>query len=102
MRDLRAVGADRVFREQVSRMGKRGALKRCLEYLREAMRWPSPSPTGLAWSTAALPTIETELAKRDIGLVVLSMAMGEREIMLERQRQCIAKAKAAGGYMADH
>ena len=48
------------------------ALERCLEYLREAMRWPSPSPTGMAWSTAALPTIETELAKRDVGLIVLS------------------------------
>jgi DNA invertase Pin-like site-specific DNA recombinase len=69
---------------------------------------------------AELLSIEADLTKRGIGLVVLSMggerldtrkptsklmltilagvATWEREIMLERQREGIAKAKAAGKY----
>ncbi len=65
-------------------------------------------------------SIEADLTKRGIGLVILSMggekldtrkptsklmltilagvATWEREIMLERQREGIAKAKAAGKY----
>src|SRR4051812_4675689 len=77
-------------------------------------------PDRLARSTAELLTIQADLAKRGIGLIVLSMggerldtrnptsklmltilagvATWEREIMLERQREGIAKAKAAGKY----
>ena len=73
-----------------------------------------------AQSTAELLAIEADLSKRGIGLVVLSMggekldtrnptsklmltilagvATWEREIMLERQREGIAKAKAEGKY----
>jgi len=78
------------------------------------------SAFGLARSTAELLSIEVDLTKRGIGLVVLSLggerldtrnpisklmltilagvATWEREIMLERQREGIAKAKAAGKY----
>ncbi len=77
-------------------------------------------PDRLARSTAELLTIEADLSERGIGLVVLSMggerldtrnptsklmltilagvATWEREIMLERQREGIAKAKADGKY----
>ena len=77
-------------------------------------------PDRLARSTAELLAIEADLSKRGVGLVVLSMggerldtrnptsklmltilagvATWEREIMLERQREGIAKAKAAGKY----
>ena len=74
-------------------------------------------PDRLARSTAELLSIEADLSKRGIGLVVLSMggerldtrnptskliladvATWEREIMLERQREGIAKAKTAGKY----
>ena len=70
--------------------------------------------------TAELLAIEADLSKRGIGLMVLSMggerldtrnptsklmltilagvATWEREIMLERQREGIAKAKAEGKY----
>jgi DNA invertase Pin-like site-specific DNA recombinase len=80
-------------------------------------------PDRLARSTAELLSTEADLSKRGIGLVVLSMggerldtrnptsklmltilagvATWEREIMLERQREGIAKAKAAGKYKAD-
>ncbi len=77
-------------------------------------------PGRLARSTTELLTIEADLAKRGIGLVVLSMgaerldtrnptsklmltilagvATWEREIMLERQREGIAKAKGEEKY----
>ena len=75
---------------------------------------------GLSSLPAELLSIEADLTKRGIGLVVLSMggekldtrkptsklmltilagvATWEREIMLERQREGIAKAKAEGKY----
>ena len=77
-------------------------------------------PDRLARSTAELLMIEADLSKRGVGLIVLSMggerldtrnptsklmltilagvATWEREIMLERQREGIAKAKAEGKY----
>ena len=120
VRDLRAAGAEKVCREQVSSVAQRDALKRCLDYLREGDALVVTKPDRLARSTAALLTIEADLAKRGIGLVVLSMggekldtrnptgklmltilagvASWEREIMLERQREGIAKAMAEGKY----
>jgi DNA invertase Pin-like site-specific DNA recombinase len=77
-------------------------------------------PDRLARSTAELLAIEADLSKRKVGLVVLSMggerldtrnptsklmltilagvATWEREIMLERQREGVAKAKSEGKY----
>jgi DNA invertase Pin-like site-specific DNA recombinase len=78
-------------------------------------------PDRLARSTAELLSIEADLTKRGIGLVVQSMGLDtrgngsnpttrlmltvlagvatwEREMMLERQREGIAKAKAEGKY----
>jgi DNA invertase Pin-like site-specific DNA recombinase len=119
-RDLYAAGAEKVFSEQVSSVSQREALKACLEFLREGDVLVVTKPDRLARSTAALLAIETDLSKRGVGLVVLSMggerldtrnptaklmltilagvATWEREIMLERQREGIAKAKAAGKY----
>jgi DNA invertase Pin-like site-specific DNA recombinase len=119
-RDLNAAGAEKVFSEQVSSVAQREALKACLEFLREGDTLVVTKPDRLARSTAALLAIEGDLSKRHVGLVVLSMggerldtrnptsklmltilagvATWEREIMLERQREGIAKAKAAGKY----
>ena len=119
-RDLRAVGAEKVFTEQVSSMAQRSALKACLEFVREGDVLVVTKPDRLARSTAELLTVEADLSKRGIGLIVLSMggerldtrnptsklmltilagvATWEREIMLERQREGIAKAKADGKY----
>ena len=120
VRDLRAAGAKKVFSEQVSSVAQRDTLKACLDYLREGDALVVTKPDRLARSTAALLAIEADLSKRGIGLVVLSMggekldtrnptsklmltilagvATWEREIMLERQREGIAKAKAEGKY----
>ena len=119
-RDLRAAGAARVFTEQVSSVAARARMAECLAYLREGDALVVTNHDRLARSTAELLTIEADLTKRGIGLVVLSMggerldtrnptsklmltilagvATWEREIMLERQREGIAKAKAEGAY----
>ena len=119
-RDLRAAGCTKTFTEQVSSAAQRGALKACLEFLREGDVLVVTKPDRLARSTAELLTIEADLSRRNIGLVILSMggerldtrnptskliltilagvATWEREVMLERQREGIAKAKAEGKY----
>jgi DNA invertase Pin-like site-specific DNA recombinase len=119
-RDLKTAGAERIFAEQTSSVSKRAALASCMTFLREGDVLAVTKPDRLARSTAELLTIEADLAKRGIELLVLSMggekldtrnptsklmltilagvATWEREIMLERQREGIAAAKAEGKY----
>ena len=119
-RDLATAGAERVFTEQVSSVAQRAGLTECLAFLRAGDVLIVTKPDRLARSTAELLAVEADLAKRQVGLIVLSMggerfdtrnptskliltilagvATWEREIMLERQREGIAKAKAAGKY----
>ena len=111
--------------EGIQRTGvQRGASGRnsneCLAFLRDGDALTVTKPDRLARSTTELLAIEADLSKRGVGLVVLSMggerldtrnptsklmltilagvATWEREIMLERQREGIAKAKADGKY----
>ena len=119
-RDLTAAGAKRIFSEQVSSVASRDRLTECVAFLRDGDVLAVTKPDRLARSTAELLTIEADLTKRGIGLIILSMggerfdtrnptsklmltilagvAAWEREIMLERQREGIAKAKAEGKY----
>ena len=76
-RDLKAAGAERIFGEQVSSTTKRAKLAECLAFLREGDVLTVTKPDRLARSTAELLSIEADLSKRGIGLVVLSMG-GER------------------------
>ena len=114
----KAAGAERIFSEKSSSTAPRPTLAECLAFLREGDVLTVTKPDRLARSTAELLAIEADLSKRGIGLVVLSMggerldtrnptsklmltilagvATWEREIMLERQREGIAKAKADG------
>src|SRR6478736_5026157 len=121
-RDLKAAGAEKIFAEQTSSVAQRTVLRTvlrtCLDFVRESDVLMVTKPDRLARSTQELLTIEADLSKRGIGLIVLSMggekldtrnptsklmltilagvATWEREIMLERQREGVAKAKAAG------
>ncbi len=120
-RDLQAAGCEKVFGEKVSSVAEREQLKACLTFLRESDTLMVTKPDRLARSTAELLAIEADLAKRGVGLVVQSMGLDtrgngsnpttrlqltilaavaqfEREIMLERQREGIAAAKAKGKY----
>jgi DNA invertase Pin-like site-specific DNA recombinase len=76
-RDLQAARAERVFTEQVSCVAERRALVECLGFLRRGDVLMVTKPDRLARSTSELLTIEADLSKRGIGLVVLSMG-GER------------------------
>jgi DNA invertase Pin-like site-specific DNA recombinase len=120
-RDLRAAGCTRLFSEQLSSVAtSRPQLTAALDYLREGDVLVVTKPDRLARSTADLLAIVENLAGRGIGLRILSMggsevdtrsatgrlmvtmlgavAAFERDLMLERQREGIAKAKADGKY----
>lgn len=120
IRDLKAAGCERIFSEQVSSMAQRDQLAAALSFVREGEALCVTKPDRLARSTMELLALEADLKKRGVGLVVLSMGLDtrdggnptgklmltilagvatwEREIMLERQREGIAKAKAEGKY----
>lgn len=76
-RDLKAAGCEKLFSEQVSSVAQRDKLKAMLEFVREGDAVVVTKPDRLARSTAELLTIEGDLSRRGIGLVVLSMG-GER------------------------
>jgi len=119
-RDLRAAGCARIYAEKVSSVAKRPQLAAALDYLREGDMLVVTRPDRLARSVADLLTIIATLDAKGAGLRVLSMggaeldtrtptgklmltmlgAIGEfeRGLMLERQREGIAKAKAEGKY----
>ena len=120
-RDLRAAGCTKLFLEQVSAATtKRPQLEAALDYARENDTVFVCKPDRLARSTADLLGIVGRLEAKGVGLVVLSMggqrvdtrtatgklmltmlaavAAFERDLMLERQREGIAKAKADGRY----
>jgi DNA invertase Pin-like site-specific DNA recombinase len=118
---LRAAGADKLFIEQVSSVGKRQQLEAALDYVREGDTLVVTKLDRLARSVADLLTIVARLEAKKVGLRVLAMsgsqsldtgtaigklmlavigAVGqfEREMMLERQKDGIAKAQREGRY----
>jgi DNA invertase Pin-like site-specific DNA recombinase len=119
-RELKAAGCEKIFAEQISSAAQRPKLAECLSFLREGDTLVCTKPDRLVRSTGELLTIEADLTKRGVGLVIQSMGLDtrngsnptarlmltilagvatwEREIMLERQREGIAKAKAEGRY----
>jgi DNA invertase Pin-like site-specific DNA recombinase len=120
VRDLKAAGAEDTFAEQVSSVAERPELAEAMRFVRKGDVLMVCKPDRLARSTADLLRIVGELEGRGIGLVILSMggqqldtrsptgklmltmlaavAEFERGLMLERQREGIAKAKAEGAY----
>jgi DNA invertase Pin-like site-specific DNA recombinase len=120
IRDLQAASVERVFSEQISSVAQRDKLDEALAFMRAGDVLVVTKPDRLARSTADLLRIEADLSARNIGLVVLSMggerldtrnptsklmltilagvATWEREVMLERQREGIAKARREGRY----
>ena len=122
IRDLKAAGCDEIFSEQVSALGQRDRLKEALRFVRRGdTPGDLPSPDRLARSTTDLLRIVEDLDRRGVGLIMLSMklvngstpgvptgklmvtmlgavAEFERGLLLERQREGVAKAKADGKY----
>lgn len=118
LRDLKAVGVKRLFKEQLSSVdAKRPELEAALEFIREGDVLVVTKIDRLARSVANLVDIERKLHAKGASLRVLdpgldtgtsvgrlvfnmvaAIAQFEREIMLERQREGIAKAKCDGKY----
>jgi DNA invertase Pin-like site-specific DNA recombinase len=116
-RQLRAAGADKVFTERVSSLAKRAQLEAAIEFCRDSDVLVVAKLDRLARSMADLIAITSRLKVKGVELQVLAMnldtttptgklmlnLMGsfaefEREIMLERQREGVARAKAEGKY----
>lgn len=119
-RDLTATGCEKLFAEQVSSMAARPTLDAALDFVREGDTLVVTRLDRLARSTADLLGMVSRLEQKGVGLRVLdfgggevdtrspsgrllttmfgAMAQFERELMLVRQAEGIAKAKAAGKY----
>jgi DNA invertase Pin-like site-specific DNA recombinase len=124
VRDLQAAGCTKIFQEQVSSIAQRDQLDRALDYLRGGDSLVVTKVDRLARSTVGLWQIvkrlegiddggaglrvlslggETVDTKSATGKLILTIFAGfaefEREMMLERQREGIAKAKAEKRYL---
>jgi DNA invertase Pin-like site-specific DNA recombinase len=116
-RELREAGVEKVFSERVSSVAKREQLEAALEFCRKGDVLVVEKLDRLARSMTDLVGITARLKAKGVELQVLAMnldtstptgklmlnLMGsfaefEREIMLERQREGVAKAKSEGKY----
>lgn len=118
-RDLTAAGCERIFVEQVSSVDvvKREKLAEALSFVRAGDTLVVTKLDRLARSVAHLVGLLADLESKGVALRILAMGIDtstptgklmltilggvaefEREIMLERQREGIAKAKAEGKY----
>ncbi|CAN7573533.1 recombinase family protein [Neorhizobium sp. LjRoot104] len=118
LRDLQAAGCNKIFREEISSVANsRPELERALDYVREGDVLVVTKLDRLARSVADLMAITARLRDKGVELRILalnldtstptgklmlhllgSIAEFERELMLERQKEGIAKAKAEGKY----
>lgn len=115
--DLTAIGAHRIYSEQVSSVAERAQLDIAMAYVREGDTFAVTKIDRLARSVSGLVAIADELKDKGVTLRILnpdidtgtpmgqlllnllgSIAQFEREIMLERQREGIDKAKREGRY----
>jgi DNA invertase Pin-like site-specific DNA recombinase len=107
----------KVFREQVSSVAERAQLQAALDFVREGDTFCITKIDRLARSITNLLEIIHALQKKQVAVKILNLGMDtttptgkliltmlagvaqfEREVMLERQREGIAKAKADGKY----
>ena len=116
-RDLRAIGSERIYAEQVSSVGERPELEDALGFVRQGDVFVVTKLDRLARSVANLLEIVARLEAKGVTLRILNLGLDtstptgklmltvmggvaefERAMMLERQREGIAKAKAEGVY----
>ena len=114
---LKKAGCEKIYQEQVSSVGNRVQLDAAMEFVREHDTLMVTKLDRLARSTKDLMAIIQELDRKNVGLRILDLgvdtqtptgqlmltilggiAQFEREIMLERQREGVNKAKSEGKY----
>jgi DNA invertase Pin-like site-specific DNA recombinase len=118
LRDLTNLSCDKVFHEQLSSVdAKRIQLEAAIDYCRDGDILVCTKLDRLARSVADVVAIEARLKAKGASLLILDPAMDtstpagrltfnvlasiaqfEREIMLTRQREGIAKAQSEGKY----
>lgn len=117
LRELKAAGCTKLFQEQVSSVGKRHQLEALLDYLREGDTLIVTKLDRLARNVAHLGQLVANMKAKGVSLRILDLGLDtstptgelilnmmgavaqfERQMMLERQREGIAKAKADGKY----
>ena len=115
--ELMKAGCNRIYREQVSSVARREQLEAALDFLRDGDVLLVTKLDRLARSMRDLVEIVAGIEKKGASLRVLAMNLDtstatgklmmnvlgsvaefERSIMLERQREGIAKARAEGKY----
>src|SRR5580693_6968029 len=115
-RELQSIGAKKIFREQISSVASRAQLEGAIDFCREGDMLVVCKLDRLARSVRDLVRIIDTLKAKDVGLRILNMnfdtasptgkmmltilgsiAEFEREIMLERQKEGIAKAHSERG-----
>jgi DNA invertase Pin-like site-specific DNA recombinase len=117
IKELKRLGCERIFKEQVSSVAERPQLEKLLDTLRPGDKVVVTKLDRLARSVIDLGKIVERLQAAGANLQIVAMgvdtstatgklmlnvlgsvAQFEREMMLERQRDGIEKAKAAGKY----
>jgi DNA invertase Pin-like site-specific DNA recombinase len=117
LRDLQALGCQKVFKEQTSSIGPRKALEEALEFTRDGDTLVVTKMDRLARSVQHMWEIVGSLQAKGVALRIVNLGIDtntptgklmltmlggvaefERDMMLERQREGIAKAKAEGKY----
>lgn len=117
MKELAAAGCEKTFQEQVSSVANRTQLHAALEFVRDGDILVVTKSDRLARSVRDLRAILQTLESKQVGMRILNLGMDthtptgklmltmlgavaqfEREMMLERQREGIAKAKSEGRY----
>jgi DNA invertase Pin-like site-specific DNA recombinase len=118
VRDLKELGCKKIFQEQLSSVDNaRPQLEAAIEYCRDGDTLVCTKLDRLARSVGDVVKIEERLKQREASLQILdpqmdtsspagrltfnvlaSIAQFEREVMLQRQREGIAKAKGEGRY----
>lgn len=116
-KELEAAGVQKVFAEQVSSVAKREQLEAALDFVREGDTLVVTKLDRLARSMRDLLEIVDRIKRKGASLRILAMGLDtsnatgelmlnvlgsvaqfERAMMLERQREGIAKAKADGKF----
>ena len=116
-RELKRMGCEKVFQEQVSSVVQRAQLEAAIDFVREGDSFVVTKLDRLARSITDLLQILQRLEKKHVEVKILNLGLDtstptgkliltvlggiaqfEREMMLERQREGIAKAKREGKY----
>jgi DNA invertase Pin-like site-specific DNA recombinase len=118
LKTLKAAGAEKIFSEQVSSVdAKRPELEAMIEFARQGDTVICSKLDRLARSVAGMVEIAERLKRKGVSILILdphisngtpaeeltfnllsSIAQFERQVMLERQREGIARAKTEGKF----